>query len=244
MLLILFIGLNLVAQDSIISFDLGNTAYKEGNYTEAINHYEDLIEDYQSPDLFKNLGNAYFRQNELGKAILFYEKALKINPSDEDALFNLAYANNLTVDRLGEEGDDRLKTFFRGIVGSTAANNWAFLSIIMAFLFFGCLVLMILKKNIRIKRILFLASAGIALLFLISVVFAYQSKQMATKHSHAIITDQKVDVRSEPNSESKELFVLHEGAKVELLESSKEWIEIMLPNGSKGWLEKSNLAEI
>jgi len=223
---------------------MANKAYEAGDYKAAIHEYEQLAELYQSSDLYKNLGNAHFRLNNLGKAILYYEKAVKINPSDQDARFNLSFAKNKTLDRLGDEGDDKIGSFFRQIITSTPANNWALLSIVFFILFFATLVLLILNKKIKIKRLYFVLSLALAFFSIVIIIFAFQAKQYATSYSHAIIIDEKVDVKSEPIENGTDLFVLHEGAKIEIVQEKAEWVEIMLPNGTKGWVEQDDLGRI
>ncbi len=232
------------SEDAQATFKNANSAYETGDYQKAIDLYSSLTNDYQSSDLLKNLGNAHFRLDNLGLAILYYEKAIKLNPDDEDAAFNLKYANNLTVDRLGDGGDDKIASFFKSLIASTASNNWAYINILLCFLFFGVLAYMFISKSIRTKRLLFLSSIGLAVILLTSFIFAYQAKQMVLTYSHAIVIDSKVDVKSEPNDSSADLFVLHEGSKIELLSEKGEWIEIMIPNGSVGWVERKDVEKI
>ena len=225
-------------------FKTANTAFENGDLEDAIANYEIVETIYTSPALYGNLGNAYFRTGNIAKAILNFERALKLDPRNEDITFNLDFAKNLTKDKLEENESDQLSGFLRSISTSYPANTWAIISIICAFIFFICLTLVFSIKKVGSKRTFFYASGLFAIMLLSSIYFAYDSKSIVSTSTHAIITNSKVDVKSEPNPNSVELFVLHEGSKVLVLGSKNGWLHIQLPNGTKGWLSSSTLEKI
>lgn len=220
------------------------SAYENGDYIAAVESFELISPEFESPALFKNLGNSYFRSNSIAMAILNYEKALKLNPRDKDVAFNLSHANALTKDRLKNEDDDKFENFINSITCSFSANIWAYISLAMVFIFFAFLFLMYLTKRTSIKRSLFYASFLSLLLVLGSIYFGYSSKKLISTHTHCIIIDPKVDVKSEPAKAATDLFILHEGSKVLLLESRNLWIQIQIPNGTKGWVEMKKTKKI
>ena len=242
----LVISLGSLAQDSggdslLIS---GNTSYENGEFEEAIYFYEQIEQEYVSPALYRNLGNSHFRSGNIAHAILNYERSLKLDPGNEDLEFNLAYVKNLIKDKLEENESDQLSSFLKSISTSFPANTWALISIVFAFLFFISMIFVFSVKKVSSKRSFFYITGLFGVLLLSSIYFAYDSKKIMITHSHAIITDPKVDVKSEPKTKSIELFVLHEGSKVIVLGSKNGWIQIQLPNGTKGWLPIETLEKI
>lgn len=227
-----------------VLFKEGNAAYESGDIETAIASYELVATMQESPALYGNLGNAHYRNGNIAKAILNYERSLKLDPRNEDILFNLSFVNKLTKDKLEEVESDQLSGFLRSMSTSYAANSWANISLAFTFVFFIFLTLIFLIKKVSIKRTLFYTSVLLAILLTGSIYFAYDSKNIASTQTHAIIIDSKVDVRSEPVEQSVELFVLHEGSKVQILGTKNGWVHIQIPNGTKGWLPDHTLEKI
>ncbi|NND77904.1 MAG: tetratricopeptide repeat protein [Flavobacteriales bacterium] len=246
-LALMFFALNISAQSINVNetlFAEGNAAYESGNIEKAIELYEQISLSHTSAALLGNLGNAYFRNGDIARSILNYERSLKLEPGNEDIRFNLGYVQKLTKDKLEEDESDQISAFLRSVTSSYSADTWARSSILFAFMLFSLLALVFILKKVSLKRIFLYSSFIMGTLFLSSIYFSYASKKMMGSQTHAIIIEPKVDVKSEPNKDATDLFVLHEGSKVEILGRNKEWLHIQIPNGTKGWLTIDILEKI
>ncbi len=229
--------------DSI--YHKGNKLYQESRYEEAIDEYQlAIVAGYGSSSLFYNMGNAYFRSNKLGKARLYYEKALKMNPDDEDVSANILYLEGMLADRFEEVPVVFYKKWIKNIVLSLSSDQWAYLSVLS----FICLVLSVLAYLMFRKRIIRKTGFYLSLVFLfISVAgFAASWKQYLRIRNPdtAIVTELSVNVRSAPHESGTGLFILHEGAKVILEDKTDGWQEIRLSDGRKGWLPAQSIEAI
>ena len=222
-----------------------NTFYAEGKFKEASNSYEKVIkQDLVSADLYYNLGNAYYKQDLIPRAILNYERALKLKPDHEDALFNLAMANKKTTDKIDRLPELFIGSTWRTLVTSRTVNSWASYCVVLFLLslvfFVGYLVL-----EVRlIKKVNFYAGVFFLLFGLSGWLMASQHQNILDQSAEAIIFEPPVTVLSAPNASSEKLFTLHEGTKVSLLQEVNEWQEIKLPNGNVGWVQKQVVENI
>jgi hypothetical protein len=212
-------------------------AYIQEDYTKAIEQYREILTVYgESAEVYYNLGNAYYRANKIAPAILYYERALLMDPGDADIRFNLEMARQKTSDNIERLGDFFLAEWFDSIQNKGAADSWAKLGIICFLLFIVCLLLFFFS------RWRFMRKAGfyLGLLFLILVVFANifagNQKNELINHTHAIVFAPTVTVKSSPNQSGTDLFILHEGTKVFIKSVLGEWNEIELEDGNVGWL--------
>lgn len=233
------------AQAPLEKFQAANRLYEDKDYAAAIEVYEELLqEEYLSDDLHYNLGNAYFRSNQLAKAILHYEKALKINPAHEDASHNLAYANSRTIDRIESIPKLFLYRWWDAILHSFSSRSWSYFVIL--FLAFGVVGLGIyfFFADSYIKRISFYSGISSIFLSIVCWFIAASLNSSLQRIDAAIIISPTVDINSSPSEGSSRLFVLHEGSKVSIEDQSGEWYEIRLPNGNSGWVKSDELALI
>jgi tetratricopeptide (TPR) repeat protein len=216
-----------------------NNLYASGDYQEAITYYNMIEASGEvSADLFYNIGNAYFKQNIVSKAILYYERATKLRPGDADISHNLVLANAMTVDKIEAVPEFFVFTWIKNIRSSADTDTWAWLSIILfalCLLFFG---LFLFAHNITLRKFSFLLSILILLGSVNSGVFAYYQKKELHDTSAAIITPAVITVKSSPDTSGKDLFILHEGTKVTILETLGEWQCIKLADGKQGWILK------
>lgn len=226
-------------------FETANKLYSAQKYDEAILIYESMITNhYFSDDVYYNLGNAYFKTNQLAAAILNYEKAIKLNPTHEDALFNLKIANNRTIDKV-----ERLPAMFIGnawqnLITSKTVSGWAYLSISLLFVALLLFVSYLLIQLIMVKKVGFYGGCFFIILSLFSWFMAAQHHSLLKNKTEAIVFSSVVNVVSEPNENAKKLFTIHEGIKVNLVENSSDWLKIKIPNGNVGWIKKEVLREI
>ena len=248
---ILYIFLGVLFIDRVFGFDANETfakaneAYAQEMYAEAIELYEQIIAvKYESAELYFNLGNAYFKQNEIPSAILNYEKAKKLKPNDDDINFNLNVANTKIVDKIEPVPELFLKQWWRAVYNLFSADAWAKVSVFCLILFFVLMGFYLFSKLMLIRKTSFYA--GIVLLFFAFFTFivAYQKYHLLSSQQEAIIFTPTITIKSSPNPNSVDLFVLHEGSKVKIIEHVGEWSEIKIANGSVGWLPTEALKKI
>jgi len=219
-------------------------AYEQGELDEAIGLYESLTEEYHSASVEFNLGNAYFRQKRIPNAILHYERAMRVDPSSVDVQHNLTLARNLTVDRVESEADSGITEWWNSKLLSLGETNWALLGILFAFVFAGLIVLFYWRRQSNWRQ-MYVGLAGLSLILcLLLTYFSFAAHIAMTARDAAVIMNPKVDILSAPNAGSTELFVLHEGTRVRVVQDSGPWLNISLPNGLVGWVKKEDVEVI
>ena len=222
-----------------------NSLYDEGNYEEAIQVYEELLNnDNLSTDIYFNLGNAHYKLDQVPSAILNYERALKLKPDNEDALFNLKMANKRTIDKIERLPELFIANTWRTLVTSRTVNNWAYFTVGLVFLTLLFFIAYLLTQPIFIKKISFYSGSFFLLLTLFCWLMASQHDTINQSTSEAIIFEATVTIKSEPNLKAEKLFTLHEGTKVKLLETVNSWNKIKLPNGNVGWISSDAIEVI
>ncbi|MGD1846051.1 MAG: tetratricopeptide repeat protein [Salibacteraceae bacterium] len=247
--LLMLVGQLLAENDSRshyeLSFDSANVHYNEGNYTEAIESYRAIVQaGYVSSTLYFNLGNAYFKTEELPSAILFYEKAQKMAPGDPDIAFNLQLAHSQTVDKIETLGDGTFSKWWLGVIHLLPADVWGGLAIaFMVFLVAGLFGFINTQKVAQKRLLLFLSSSALVL-FGTFLWLGLQQHSYQTTIAEAIVFSPTVTIKSEPNAQGNQLFNLHEGTKVALLESVNGWYNIRLADGKTGWIQEQDLRMI
>ena len=215
-----------------------NAAYNMGNYDSAKIVYEKILStDMESVPLYFNLGNTYYKMHEYPMAIYYYEKALKLDPSNEEVRTNLAIANHAIVDKIEPVPQSFIVKFWRNTRALLSGDQWAWCSIAFFALLLVSVFLFLRSRKIGVRKLGFFAGIVILLVFGLSVIFAAQQKYASENQDQAIIMEPTVTVKSSPNAASVDLFVLHEGTKVTVLESSDGWNKVRIANGSVGWLE-------
>jgi tetratricopeptide (TPR) repeat protein len=238
---ILFFASFVAAQAQIVDsiWANANDLYAAGNYQEAATHYHMIEASGEvSADLFYNLGSAYFKQNTLSKAIIYYERALKLHPEDGDIAHNLAIANALTVDKIEPVPEFFVSTWIKNIRSAASTDTWAWLSIALFTFALLWLGLFFFARNIVLRKFSFILSILFFLLSLNGGVFAYYQKKALHDTVSAIITPAVITVKSSPDTAGKDLFILHEGTKVTVLETLGEWQRVRLADGKQGWIFK------
>jgi len=247
LLILLFISSGVTLKAEKIESDLliANDLYANGKYEEAIVKYQEILDaNNVSTDIYYNLGNCYYKTKNVPNAILNYEKALKLKPDNEDALFNLSIANKLTVDKIDRLPELFIGNTWRNLITSKTVDNWAFYSVGLIFLALLFFVAYLLMQQAIIKKYSFYAGVFFLGLSLSTFLMASQHNSIVKKSSEAIISAPTISIQSEPNESSEALFTLHEGTKVTLLETSNDWSKIKLPNGNLGWIKSKDLEKI
>ena len=242
---IMFAALSLAvsAQTDKIAAD---SAYVKGDYKAAIEIYESLAANNgESADVYYNLGNAYYKSENIAKAVLNYERALLLNPGDEDIRFNLELARSKTVDKVAPEYKFFLMEWLESIINLLSISAWSILAVVSFVVMLLTLLLFLFGKSVSTKKTGFI----IALFSLFITIFANLSAlhryHYLTERNDAVIMEPSVTAKSTPSNSGTELFVIHEGRKVKISDDSmREWTEIELEDGNKGWIPSSSLERI
>lgn len=218
-----------------------DSAYIRGDYASAILIYEDILANKgESADIYYNLGNSYYKNNNIAKALLNLERALLLKPGDSDIRFNLDLVRSKTVDKVNPVNEVFFVTWFNSIKNSLGADEWAKVAIFSFVIFIFSLIIYIFGKKFILKKIGFIAAVITLILVILTNIFAYSQKNLLMDRKNAIIMVPSVTVKSTPNEGGTDLFILHEGHKVNIRDSSmKEWVEIRLEDGNVGWIPLS-----
>lgn len=228
------------AQDSAVKE--AETAYTQEEYGKAIELYENILKtDGESPEIYYNLGNAYYKAGKVAPAILNYERALVLEPGDGDARFNLQIARQKTVDKIEPVGEFFLTRWFKAVRNLAGADAWAKLGIVSFILFIGCLILFFFSKWLYLKKIGFYVGLLLLLTVILANIFATYQKDEWTNRTQAIVFAPTVTVKSSPDASGTDLFILHEGTKVKIKSTLGEWSEIELADGNVGWMPSKDM---
>ena len=244
-LLMLSPALSLRASDARASLDslwnAGVTAYADGRWDEAREAWQSIeTSGVESARLYGNIGNAWFKSGEIARAILYYEKALKLDPSFPDARYNLDFARTFVQDKIESVPEFFLASWLRRVSRSLSSNAWTGLFFLFLTLTLAALLMFLLGRTTRLRKtgfylaiLFFLLSAG-------ALSFAAGQRSAYRRADEAIILRPVVTVRSSPGSEgAKDLFILHEGTKVRILDRVGAWENISLADGRQGWISAS-----
>ena len=215
----------------------GNNAYQSGKWREAITCYAQIDSiGYQSADLYYNLGNAFFKNGDKAHALLWYERALRLSPNNEDIEHNIAFVNQQIIDKIEVLPQIFIVAWWNKFSGLFTSNGWAILSIICAFVVVAALLLFLLATSSVLRKVgsTFLSIGLIIGIF--AVIFAAREKTRYNRYPEAIIMQKVVSAQSAPADNGKELFVIHEGLKISITDYNGSYLEIRLPNGEKGWI--------
>jgi len=223
----------------------GNQYYQSGNFEKAADIYQKVADaGYESPALYFNLGNAYYRLGKTGYSILYYEKAAKLAPSDEDISHNLAIVNNKIVDKL-----DILPTFFlfkwwESILVTFTISGWSYLAYFFYIIVLISIGLYFFAKSQFMQKYAVYSTAGFLILLIITsgLLSVRMNRELNVKNG--IIIEQAVNVKSSPDDKSNDAFIIHEGIKVRMEDKVNDWVRIRLRDGKVGWLQEKDLGII
>lgn len=233
------------AYDAEAAWDRGNAAYVEGDYEAAAEIYDSIrAEGYISSRLYYNLGNAYFKMGRIGLSVLNYNRALKISPSDSDIRHNLKVANTYVKDKIDTVPVFFLRTWIRSWRQSMSSDAWAAVSLVMFALAMGLVLLYLLSGRLSWRKAGFYGALTAFVLAFISVAFAAGQKNEMIDSGEAIVMNNAVSVKSSPDNNSKDIFIIHEGTKVFLENRLNQWVEISIADGNKGWISESAIEKI
>ena len=222
-----------------------DTEYQKGNYQQAIRDYEEILKNGESAEIYFNLGNAYYRTDNITKAVLNYERARLLSPGDDDINFNLQFARSKTIDKITPQSEMFFVTWYKSLVNFTSVDNWAktgILCIVMALLL---VLLYLFGPQLMLRKIGFFAGLAFFVIFLLSNLFAFQQKQALDNRTGAIIISPSVNIKKTPAKNSADQFVLHEGTRVDIIDKGMtDWRCIRVGDGREGWIETKAIEEI
>lgn len=226
-------------------FYRANLLYQEGHYEPALEMYNAiLLRGYESADLYYNMGNAAFRSNSIGHAVLYYEKALKLEPGHEDALNNLEFVSRYRLDTFEQVPELFLRTWVRAFVQMFPEHIWSILALIFFLLILSGLLMYLFSTRINLKKTGFVSGLAALLLFVITFSAAVSRHRAIVNPDTGIILAPSVVVRSSPSESGTELFILHEGTKIRVNESVSGWQNIRVVDGREGWIKEEDFDTI
>lgn len=232
-------------QDPRNLWDIANTAYVNGEYGQAVSYYDSILnQGYVSHKLYYNLGNAYFKEGNTGKAILNYERALSLRPADANIKHNLKVANGYVKDKIEAVPEFFLTTWVRSLRTSLSSNAWAVVSLLFFVVALGAALLYLLSGRMALRKTGFYLSILSLLVFILSLTFSAVERRQMIDSDRAIVMQGATSVKSSPDNGSKELFIIHEGTKVKVVRGIGEWSEIMIADGNRGWVNRSAIENI
>ena len=222
-----------------------DSAYARGAYQQAIIDYEELLKAGASADLYYNLGNAYYRTENITRAVLNYERALLFSPGDRDIRFNLQLAQSKTIDKIVPESEMFFVTWYHSLVNLMSVDAWARLAIVALALVIVLFLLYLFAERIWLRKVGFFGGTFLLLLFVLANIMAWQQKQNLLHRKGAIVVASSVSVKGAPAQNGTDLFILHEGTKVNIVDDAmKEWKKIHLADGKEGWIESKKIETI
>lgn len=226
-------------------FEKGNRLYREKKYAEAVVAYEEIIRSgVRSDAVYFNLGNAAYKEGFLSKAILNYERAKRINPADENIQFNLQLAYSTTTDKIEPIPLLFYQRWWRLFLHLMSSSGWAVAAVTGFWLSLAAGLLYLKSTTVTGKRNAFLLMTGLFIISLGLHFFAFSSNSLINGKDAAIITETSTYVKSSPEDRSTNLFMLHEGTRIEVTDSVPGWKQIRIANGNVGWMEARALEEI
>ncbi|WOD45131.1 tetratricopeptide repeat protein [Hwangdonia lutea] len=223
-------------------FEQANTLYNQGKYAEAIDKYTVILETgNHSSELYFNLANAHYKLNNIAPSIYFYEKALLLSPHDEEIKNNMAFAKNMTIDAIDVVPETGISKFIKSTTNMMAYDAWAKTSVAFVLCFVILFLIYYFAYSTINKRLAFIGSLTSLFLMCVALAFAFHKFNMDKKNKPAIVFAQESKVKSEPNSRSEESFRLHEGTKVQVLDTVNQWKKIKLADGKTGWISSNDI---
>ncbi|SKB33075.1 tetratricopeptide repeat protein [Maribacter arcticus] len=223
-------------------FDEATSAYNSGEYEKAIAFYTDILDDGEhSAAVYYNLGNSYYKLNNIAESIYFYEKALLLSPNDEEVKTNLSYAQNMTIDAIDTMPETGLSKLHKSVTGKLTFDQWAYLAVALIIIFVLLYILFYYANSSTLKRWSFIGSILALFICIIAIVFAFIQRSDFKDLQPAIIFAEESSIKSEPNASSQQVFVIHAGTKVNVLDQLDEWNKIKLADGKTGWIQKNEL---
>ena len=243
--LFLLFANTLFAQSVDDLFDSANDFYKNEKFEKAIELYHQIASKGTiSVELYYNLGNSYYKINKVGPAIYYFEKALKLDPTNEDAQNNLIFAKRLALDNIEELPKNIFQKINVNYLQQLSYNQWAIVSVVFSFLACILFLLLYFANSSAKKRFYFGSSIVGFLLLVISFSITYNQFLFFKNNKEAIVFTETSAVKNAPTFNSEDVFILHEGTKVIVLDALDNWKKIKLADGKQGWINAKEIKEL
>lgn len=245
LIILLFISYGLFASDNDALVVKANKAYSAGAYQQAATLYQQVVSNgFEASELYYNLGNAYFKCNDMPSAILYYEKALKLNPRDEYVKNNIQVANTKITDKILPLPELFYKRWWNALQNLFEMDTWAVILIVNVVLFFIAISFYLISNAMVVRKASFWCGILLFIFSTFSFLFASNRYHTLTRQKEAIIFTPSLTVKSSPDDNSTDLFILHEGTKVSVTDKVGQWREVKIANGSVGWVKAETFREI
>jgi len=210
-IVILFICELAFAQEAAIQFEQANQLYRDGEYQKAVQMFEQVVKNgYESPALYYNLGNAYFKLNSLPASILNFERAKRLSPNDDDINYNLRLANLRVIDKIEPIPRLFIINWWKSFVNMFSSSGWSWVAIIFLWVVAICGAFIFVLRSVTFQRLVFVGTIIALFIVLLSFISTFQRYQSEQKEQWAVVFSQTVSVKSAPDAQSTDLFVLHE----------------------------------
>lgn len=231
--------------DTAAMWESANAAYVNGQYKRAADGYAAILErGVHSAALYYNLANAHFKSGRTGSAILFYHRALRLAPGDEDIRYNLEVAEANTKDSIESVPEFFLTAWMRAVRNTMSSTAWSVLSLVSLAAMLALAMMYLLASRIAMRKAGFYGMAAMLLLTVAATSFAAAGRREMVQRSDAVVMSSSVSVKSSPDNSSTDLFVLHEGTTVRITGRLDEWCEIVIADGKKGWVRSRQIEVI
>ena len=222
-----------------------NTAYINGDYHGAVEYYEEILSrGLGSVKLYYNLANSYFKEERLGKAILFYHRALRMAPGNDDVRYNLQVAEARAKDKIELIPEFFLTKWMRDVRHTMSCTAWSLLSLVVLLCALGLFLLYLLASRLSLRKAGFYGTLVAVVLFVASSWFALGERREMLDDTQAVVMSTSTAVKSSPDKSATDLFVLHEGTLVEISDRLDGWCEVTIADGKMGWLESKTIETI
>jgi tetratricopeptide (TPR) repeat protein len=226
-------------------WEKANAYYATGEYQKAIPLYEQILASgFESSKLYFNLGNAYFKTDDINHALLNYERAKILAPNDENIDFNIKLANQSVVTSIEPLPQPFFIRWRTSVINMYSSDKWAYISIVSFILFLVLTGLFIFSRIVSVRRISFITGIFILVFSGFTFSFAAKQKKKIVERNNAIVFCPRVTVKSSPSKTGTDLFLIYEGLKVQITDSVSTWKEIKLVDGNEGWLPDSCIVKI
>ncbi len=217
-----------------------NSLYNENAFDSALAVYKDITDQgYSSATLYYNIGNTYYKLRNYPLAIYYYEKSLKLEPNNEDTQHNIEIAKLFLTDKIEAVPELFIKTWWNDLSNSFTINTWALITLVLIGISLTCIFFYITAKTRGLKKSMFFLGIIMIMLFICSFCISINKYNYISSNNEGIIITPTITIKSSPSTSSVDLFVLHEGSKVKILDKTDDWNKIKIANGSIGWLPAS-----
>jgi tetratricopeptide (TPR) repeat protein len=246
---ILFLALMMVSFAALATergdslWNAGVECYASDDFEGALHHFKELENlGYKSPELYYNMGNTYYKMSGyIAYSILYYERALKLDPSYKDALSNLEFVRQFTLDKIEVVPEFVLVTWFKTVRQGLSSNGWAYLALTFMVILAALLLLFRFGRNLALRKISFAFAIIVTIFMAVSVIFSFGLKGEMESKDGAVVVNPVSSVKSSPNNTGKSLFIIHEGTNVTVLEELGQWYKVELSDGRQGWVVKRDI---